>query len=342
MSLWLHLAINVLSTLLLGASNYCMQCLTSPTREEVDRAHSRHIWLDIGIPSVRNLRRVSWYKIILWWLLAISGIPLHLLYNSAVFSTLSTPEYSVFIGAPDLVSGVGINYSAPIEGYTTSPNTTLNYLKNVSTWSKLANEECITAYGQAFVSNRGDVLAVSSGLNTSKPIMWLGYSSLGGGMGGNPASEAYSWICAGASYSEYCDANEVVKKAASWQLSAGASDVRFSTFSIEYCLSQPIREHCRLQFSLAIVIVVICANLIKTVCMLLVLWRQRSHPLVTLGDAIESFLVNPDPTTERMCLAGKESFVKGEWKETAIAWYPKRYRWFSSASLRRWLTCNSL
>ena len=32
---WSRLAINVLSTLLLGASNATMQCLTAPTREEV-------------------------------------------------------------------------------------------------------------------------------------------------------------------------------------------------------------------------------------------------------------------------------------------------------------------
>ena len=30
---WLHLAINVFSTILLGCSNYCMQLLSSPTRE---------------------------------------------------------------------------------------------------------------------------------------------------------------------------------------------------------------------------------------------------------------------------------------------------------------------
>ena len=40
MSLWLYFAINVLSTMLLGASNYCMQFLSSPTREGVDTAHA--------------------------------------------------------------------------------------------------------------------------------------------------------------------------------------------------------------------------------------------------------------------------------------------------------------
>lgn len=109
LSLWLHLAINVLSTLLLSASNYSMQCLASPTREEVDKAHRRQIWLDIGVPSVRNLRHISWYRITLWSLLALSGVPLHLLYNSAVFSTLAATEYSVFAGSIDLVSNTTLD-----------------------------------------------------------------------------------------------------------------------------------------------------------------------------------------------------------------------------------------
>lgn len=42
----IHLIINILSTLLLGASNYSMQCLSSPTRGEIDKAHGKGIWLD--------------------------------------------------------------------------------------------------------------------------------------------------------------------------------------------------------------------------------------------------------------------------------------------------------
>lgn len=38
-SFWLHLIINLLSTLLLGASNYSIQCFVSSTREEVNEAH---------------------------------------------------------------------------------------------------------------------------------------------------------------------------------------------------------------------------------------------------------------------------------------------------------------
>ncbi len=79
MSVLLHLAINTLSTMLLGASNYCMQILSSPTRAEVDRAHAERRWLDIGLPSIRNLRKIAPFRVLLWWCLGLSSVPLHLM-----------------------------------------------------------------------------------------------------------------------------------------------------------------------------------------------------------------------------------------------------------------------
>ena len=79
MNTTLQLGINILCTLLLGASNYCMQCLTSPTRDEVDAAHARKRLLRIGVPSIRNLRGISWDRIVLWLALGLSAFPLHFL-----------------------------------------------------------------------------------------------------------------------------------------------------------------------------------------------------------------------------------------------------------------------
>ncbi|KAF2834551.1 hypothetical protein M501DRAFT_922725, partial [Patellaria atrata CBS 101060] len=75
----IHLVINVLSSLLLGASNYSMQCLSAPTRLDVDKAHVKGRWLDIGVPSVRNISAIGWARVLLWFSLAISSLPLHLL-----------------------------------------------------------------------------------------------------------------------------------------------------------------------------------------------------------------------------------------------------------------------
>lgn len=75
----IHALINVLSTILLIGSNYCMQCLSAPTRREVNDEHAVGNWLDIGVPSFRNLSRISRSRLALWLLLGLSSLPLHLL-----------------------------------------------------------------------------------------------------------------------------------------------------------------------------------------------------------------------------------------------------------------------
>jgi len=75
----IHAALNVVSTLILGASTYAMQGITAPTREEVDVAHAKGKWVEIGTQSLRNLvyirRRNAW----IWLLLAVTSMPFHLL-----------------------------------------------------------------------------------------------------------------------------------------------------------------------------------------------------------------------------------------------------------------------
>lgn len=73
----LHIAINFLSTALLGASNYTMQCLNSPTRDEVDRAHARGKWLSVGLTNMKNLAYLPKRRVILFIILFLSTWPLH-------------------------------------------------------------------------------------------------------------------------------------------------------------------------------------------------------------------------------------------------------------------------
>jgi hypothetical protein len=75
----IHAALNVLSTLVLGASTYAMQGLTAPTRLDVDAAHARGKWVEIGTSSVRNLFYVRRRNVWIWGLLALSSLPFHLL-----------------------------------------------------------------------------------------------------------------------------------------------------------------------------------------------------------------------------------------------------------------------
>ncbi|KAJ9492264.1 hypothetical protein VN97_g996 [Penicillium thymicola] len=100
----LQLISNVLSTGILGASNYCMQSLVAPSREEVDKHHARGRWLDIGPSSVRNLFVIGRSRLALWVVLLVTATPFHLLYNSMVFESVAMNELRVVVGPGDLNS----------------------------------------------------------------------------------------------------------------------------------------------------------------------------------------------------------------------------------------------
>ena len=85
--LWLHLGINALSVLLFSGSNYTQQCLAAPTRSEIDTAHAERRWMDIGVPSLRNLFRVKPERAFLWIAIGFTSILLHSLY---IFITIPT------------------------------------------------------------------------------------------------------------------------------------------------------------------------------------------------------------------------------------------------------------
>lgn len=69
----------------------------------MDRAHTRSKWLDIGVPSVRNLWQIPRLRMVLCLCLVLSSVPLHLLYvvsrhvvieaDEAVTTPLSTPPF---------------------------------------------------------------------------------------------------------------------------------------------------------------------------------------------------------------------------------------------------------
>lgn len=336
---WLHVAINVLSTLLLGASNYCMQCLSAPNREEINRAHSEKRWLDIGVPSVKNLRRVSWRKIILWWCLGLSSIPLHLMYNSAVFSTISAQQYYIFTVDSDFLSASSFD-SEKIKlkddgGFDTDtdPVSSLRWLQgNISSLTRLKNAACIKAYGNDYVSSYGDLLLVSSTKNVTSSLIPCDFSTPPFGW---TEPHAYEWICSDYG-NKICELDKAAAKANEWIVESQP---------IDYCLARKIEEHCKLQFSLIIMIIVILCNIVKMICMIVTVWMERVATFVTLGDAVSSFLDDPDSFTADCCLADKDDFTTRKWQLSNIMtkkYVSKRHWWFRAASLKRWVVCNVL
>lgn len=95
-------------SILLGGSNYPMQCHSVPTREEINKGNQKRVTFDIGIPSVKNLMRLSRRESIFWGFLAASSVPLHLVYNSAIFFSISSHAYSLLVVTPDFLSGASL------------------------------------------------------------------------------------------------------------------------------------------------------------------------------------------------------------------------------------------
>ena len=179
-SFWLHILINALSSALLSASNYTMQCATAPTRRECDLAHARGDWLDIGVPSVRNLFRISWQRRIMWLLLAVSSTPIHLLYNSAVFKTLDNNIYDTFlvdgtflesdfdVPSADILANASDSYyrGGGAGLFHAISMVHENYTTNYSSFENLTSASCIRTYATYYVSGHGNVILVADDPDT--------------------------------------------------------------------------------------------------------------------------------------------------------------------------------
>ena len=114
--------------------------------------------------------------------------------------------------------------------------------------------------------------------------------------------------------------------------------------SISGCKSERTGEKCKVQFSLEIMIVVICCNFVKACCMIMAVIRAREPTIVTLGDAVGSFLRIPDQTTIGMCFADRQ-FIEKEWSRGCRTeprqWKQKEVkRWWNSISKTRWIISN--
>lgn len=109
--------------------------------------------------------------------------------------------------------------------------------------------------------------------------------------------------------------------------------------SIEYCLGEKIEGHCQLAYSIHLAIVVLLIGAGKTSLMLYIAFRFKERPLLTIGDAVASYLQRPDMYTQRACLVGRKE-VQKEFQTGNIMGQRKQYvqkpvRRYRAASIMR-------
>ncbi|KAK1635065.1 hypothetical protein BDP81DRAFT_270504, partial [Colletotrichum phormii] len=314
-----HVVINIISTVLLTGSNYCMQCLIAPTRDEIESAHAKNNWLDIGIPSIRNFWSIALQRKIVWSLLAVSSFPLHLLFNSIVFTSTSSSIYKLYKTGVNNFDRGDISQGLPVELAKLLPDS------NTTQYDYLDNQKCLDAYGTAFQSSRGDLVVVVDNGTTFSAVVPV--SEYGGVL-----QFPFNWICA--YYYDRkpsCDERLTdIKSNATWTI--GYND------EVKGCYSQRREEQCKLLFSSGLCWTVTTLNLVKGILMLFVAYGNMERPILTIGDALASFLRNEDEYTKAMALASKSSVRKLGWDFGSQEFRFIRRRKFAAGSRLRWTT----
>ncbi|KAF2023656.1 hypothetical protein EK21DRAFT_118567 [Setomelanomma holmii] len=257
-----------------------MQRLIAPTRKEIDTAHARRIWLDIGVPGVRNLFFIAPTRALLWFILGLSSVPLHFMYNSVIFSTISA----------NLVTFQQTDSAQALEELVANNRESMRF-------ANLTSIKCQEQYNAQFISNHGSgwgLLAIPS------------------------LASRYDWTGNVTGVGKFGLANEYA-----------------------YCMSEITQPQCQVQLSLIIMGIVILANFVKTLAVAFILWRLDHETIVTIGDAIESFLQNPDSSTKNCCLLSR-SYLEKQWVDPtsrAVLHWRQQYRpyWYMACSPRRWV-----
>ncbi|OTA80094.1 hypothetical protein M434DRAFT_86712 [Hypoxylon sp. CO27-5] len=341
----LHLLINIISTLVVTSSNFFMQVLNSPSREELNKAHLKGSWMGIGIPSVRNAFSVSRFKTWCWICLFISSIPMHLFFNSAIFQedqrnsdfhmTIATEEFlnEGFFYPPgaSLVQPDGF-----VRGPFGTPVNLTDYADENSAATKNVSHTALTAgrWERIEIGDCKQEYIACSGLKRHRNLVLI--IDKPGGWCQTSCTQALG------AYFDYPHTQEEFVGAPDWNYpffnngtiyminsSVTATTVNISgvnhtpahgttltsglqpgTFdlSVKYCLAEPIDWTCHIAISPTLLLAVTLCVIFKTctaIVVTVVLSRRNQPPLVTLGDAMESFIKKPDPVTAGMCTIGQ-------------------------------------
>ena len=354
-----HFFINILAAVLLALSNYCMQVLSSPVREEVDSAHAANKWVYIGVPNLRNLRHIPWSRRALFLALAVSSLPVHLLWNSAIVQGIPANNYHGAAVSEDFLTGgvfdtTGVLATKPANADVFEREWYKPMLQNPA---NLTVAECLDEYTRPFISDYSNLAVVMDMQNSPNSLMgawtyWTVQSALQ-----NVLSP--DWPCA-ISLGEdpfanglSCDLMELATTNATyWN---PFSQIEFQALHsarqnipddvpVKHCLAQKTHRDCHIGLTPPIIWIVLAANVIKVLCFWrTLLWvRGSSKPMITVGDAIDSFVTKPDPILSHRCLTSVSEVRLGLefWKapETPQRWRPKRRLWLCGASSSSWLS----
>jgi hypothetical protein len=123
------------------------------------------------------------------------------------------------------------------------------------------------------------------------------------------AIDSYRWICSDEHKMHIntpCSSsvNGIQSAPDDWKVSSLGEYPYYGTTSypVDYCLSEESESRCKVQFTLTIAILVTALNFLKAILIFYTALGTKENPLLTMGDAVASFLERKDETTRGMCL----------------------------------------
>lgn len=265
-----------------------------------------------------------------------------------MFSSLEANNYNYIIATEPFLNSTPV-YNGTVKDVqvTSGIISTMNQKALTGSLVKYEPLDCQNAYSEAFVSKFQNVVLITADKNGTNNVLGGRLASIRDYNGFNDIP--YTWVCGDgytkspwSTYVDYTIYGEECTKSTAANFTQ-TNGWKLFGYQISYCMVEEVVEHCSLSFSLPIMITVITANVLKFSVMLLTVWKLRNRPLVTIGDAVASFLEVPDLTTINQCLSSKGDMARGDWPcYGAKLWTTQRQFWFKAASGTRWLTCNLL
>ncbi|UPX09651.1 uncharacterized protein EKO05_0000336 [Ascochyta rabiei] len=359
----IKVGLNVVSTLILGASTYAMQGTTAPTREEVDSAHSKGKWLEIGTQSWRNLIYVSKRHASIWSILAITSLPLHLVFNAVFFTTTETYQYAVAVvdqgflqnaefqatsenSSPTLPQFERFVWNGNCDGNDCSWDINNDGLvrqllddvrdsSRAQAYKRLERPECIESYTEGFMQKYSDVVVVSNITQVDTPVLWTRYSQRNLSKDKKDTNQdPFHWVC----HDMLKNSVEGPDRCSRGFAKKHIKPEQWTVYGhpVDYCFARVEPELCHLQYNAYIMLAVVVFSVIKVLAIaFLVVTHPKGDFLRTMGDAITSFLKKQDETTKDMCLVSSAQIRKQGFQS------PYSPQTFTNARPRWWTGANT-
>ena len=214
----------------------------------------------------------------------MSSIPLHLIYNSVIFASTSISEWNAFGVTSDFLTGAPFNVSVELAGsQAESFKPRVERLRNSTSLVRLENDACLAAYNNTIITSWGDVLVISTRPSSNNnSLLW----AMGFPYGPETGDLGFCDSLGRKDYDKCLDdgsPNPNTWNSTDWQNPENSGKVL-------YCMAEKALQHCKIRLSVSFMIAVIVCNSIKVICMGIIVWKLDPDPLVTIGDAIASFL----------------------------------------------------